>query len=72
MDQHVSAATDVAGYGIHDRESEAGRNGGVNSITALLQDGEGGVGGVVVDAYDHRVVGGDGSFGLSEESGSEK
>ena len=38
MDDHESAATDIAGARVGDGHREAGRHGGVNRIAALLQD----------------------------------
>jgi hypothetical protein len=54
-DEHEAAAADVSGCGIDDGEGEAYGYGGIYCVAALFQDGYSGAGGVVVDAYDHRV-----------------
>ena len=66
-DEHEASAADVASLGIDDGEGEAYGYGCVDGVAALLEDGDAGVGGVVVDGDDHRVLGADGFVGLGGE-----
>jgi hypothetical protein len=59
-DEHEASAADVSGCGIDDGQCKSYGYGGVDCVAALFQDGYSGVGGVVVDADDHRVRGSDG------------
>ena len=60
MHEHEAAAAEVARDGMDDGEREAGGDGCVHRVAALLQDGDAGVGGIVMHADDHGVVGGAG------------
>ena len=66
MDEHEAAAADVAGDRMHDGEREAGGDCRIDRVAALLQDGDAGVGGVVVHADHHGVVGGGRCFVLRD------
>ena len=59
-DEHESSAADVAGLGKDDGEGESDGDGRVDCVAASFEDFDAGVGGVVVDADDHRVFGGRG------------
>ena len=59
-DEHEAAAADVSGGGVDDGEGEADGYGCVDGVAALLEDGDAGVGGVVLDGDDHGVGGGRG------------
>jgi len=63
-DEHEAAAAYVSGCGVDDGEGKADGHGCVDRVTALLEDGEACVGGVVVDGDDHGVFGANGDFGL--------
>ena len=56
-DEHEAAAADVAGCGVDDGEGEADGYGCVDGVAALFEDGDAGVGGVVLDGDDHGVGG---------------
>ena len=47
-DEHKSASAEVAGQGVDDGEGKTDGHGGVDGVAALLEDGEAGVGGVVL------------------------
>jgi hypothetical protein len=64
-DEHEASATEVAGEGVDDGESETYGYGCVDGVAALLEDGDAGVGRVVLDADDHCVLGAGGFFGGS-------
>ena len=78
-DEHEASATDVSCCGIDDGESEAHGYGCVDRVAALLEDFYACIGGVVVDADDHGVLGSHRLVGgflgeggdLVEESGEE-
>ena len=59
-DEHEASAADVSGLGKDDGEGESYRDGCVDCIAAGFEDFDSGVGGVVVDADDHGVLGGRG------------
>ena len=72
VDEHESAAADVAGHGVDHRQGKAGGDGRVDRISAGLHDLDPGVGGQVVDGDDHGVLGQHGRFpgrGLRGENG---
>lgn len=74
-DEHEAAAADVARCRVDDGEGEADGHGCIDGIAALLEDGDAGVGGVVVDADDHGVPGAGGllgSRGLGVERGGDE
>ena len=56
-DEHEAASAEVSGEGIGDGEGEADGYGCIDGVAALLEDGEAGVGGVVLDGDDHGVFG---------------
>jgi len=63
--EHEAAAAEVSGERICDGEGEVSGYGRVDGIAALLEDGDAGVGCVVLDGYDHGVGGaGGGEAGL--------
>ncbi len=62
-DEHEAASAEIAGEGINDGEGKADGDGCIDGIAALLEDGEAGVGGVVLNGDDHGVPGADGLFG---------
>ena len=59
-DEHEAATADIAGGREDDGEGETDGYGCVDGIAAGTEDFDAGVGGVVVDADDHGVVGADG------------
>ena len=69
VDEHESAAAEVAGEGVDDGEREADGDGGVDGIAAGLQDSDAGVGGEVMHGDDHGVRGADGLVVLEQERG---
>ena len=62
-DKHEAASAEVSGEGVGDGEGEVDGYGGVDGVSSLLEDGEAGVAGVVLDACDHGVLGAGGLFG---------
>ncbi len=62
-DEHEASAAEVSGEGIDDGESEVYGYGSVDSVPALLEDFDAGVGGVVLDGDYHGVPGARGLFG---------
>ena len=56
-DEHEAASAEVSGEGIDDGEREADGYGCIDGVAALLEDGDAGVGGVVLDGDDHGVLG---------------
>ncbi len=72
-DHHEAAATEVPGAGPDDGESEAYGYGGVDGVAALLEDGEAGVGGFVMDGdYGGVAFGGRGGERGAEEGRREE
>ncbi len=61
-DEHEAAAADVSGKRVDDGEGEAYGYGCVDGVAALLEDGDAGVGGVVLDGDYHGVLGTGGGF----------
>ena len=55
VDEHESAAADVAGKRVDDGEREADGDGSIDGVAAFLQDLNAGVGGEVMDGDDHGV-----------------
>ena len=68
-DEHESATANVSGRGIDDGQGEAYGYGCVYGVATLFEDGEAGVGGVVVDGDDHGVFGAGGLVGCGERGG---
>lgn len=80
MDEHEAAAAEVAGEGVDDGQREAGGDGGVHRVAALLEDFAAGLGGELVGGGDHALgahgrgaLGAEGARGGQEgEQGSER
>ena len=62
-EEHEATAAEVASLRVSDGEGEGGGDGGVYGVAALAENGEAGVGGVVLDGDDHGVLGLDGEVG---------
>ena len=62
-DEHEAAAADVSGCGIDDGKGETDGYGCVNGVAAGFEDFDAGIGGVVLDGDDHRVLGARRFFG---------
>ncbi len=56
-DEHEASAAEVSGTGEDDGEGKSDGYRGVNGVAALLEDGDAGVGGVVLAGDDHGVFG---------------
>ena len=56
-DEHEASAADIAGLGEDDGEGETDGDGRVHRVAAGLEDFDAGVGGRVMDADHHRVLG---------------
>ena len=57
MEEHESAAADVAGERVGDSERESGGHRGVDGVAAPLQDFQAGPGREVVAGHDHPLLG---------------
>ena len=61
-DEHEASSAEIAGARVGDGQGEADGDCGVDGVAALLEDGEAGVRGVVLDADDHGVASGLGAL----------
>ena len=58
-EEHKAAPAEIARGGMNDCKSKARGYGGINGVTALAQDFKAGVGGKMLDADDHSILGSD-------------
>ena len=56
-DEHESAAAEISGLRVHDRQCETRRDRRVDGVTTGLHDLHAGAGGELVNAGDHAVLG---------------